>query len=236
VTQLLRNSHKVLTEVNYVFINPAQIGKRLYTGLKEAVVQPVNGFRRSQYEVGGLCGGLKKGFVALLTNLASGCTEVVFTVSDSVVQSIDLWAVVDDQDVPTQTIAKTFKVIRSVSGAIVEGANEITVEVLESESNLQRVRTPRQFDARGAIIEYGGGNLPMGSQSLLERKSAVKILRWYRKMKQRKTSKCRLFNLHRDIEEDYIENRSWLNRQFGTFGPGFRRFWRDYKAIYRDSK
>lgn len=133
-------------------------------------------------------------------------------------------------------MSNTFRVIQSVSGAIVEGADEIFTEVLDKEIRYNRIRAARMFDERGAIISYGGGNLPESAQDLIERRAILKIIKFIEKAKKDGGGRLnpQLLLAQAAMGSAGVK-RNWFQRNFLAFGNDASRFWEILKQINRDN-
>jgi len=183
--EALQNSHKLLTNVSYLG-NPAQAGRKFASGFFHFISEPLTGLK-DRGTLSGFMRGVQNGFTVLVADMTSGLTESVHGLSLAITSAYGFMEQSGANDVTIRPIASAVAVIRDVSGAVAQGANEISVEVMDHDDRFKAtwVRETRPFSPQGAVLVYGGGAHPLEIEQRIERASARRIQMWWRRLRAR---------------------------------------------------
>ena len=214
--------YKVLADASTTsLVNPFQQAKLVFFGAYELVNQPVQGLRDEN--ISGCCDGLQKGFINLFARVGNSMLELVHSASSGAVVIMNDWASVNRFDYINRSIVLTLIVVREVSGAVRDSANEISVEVIGGRPDIARIREARAYSDKGVLTVYGAGNHPIDEETALERQAAVKIIAWYTRIKSGSKESKMFDHLVSTLIGEQTDNAStWCDRRLqycaGTCG------------------
>ena len=204
--------YKVLADASTTsLVNPFQQAKLVLFGAYELVNQPVQGLRDEN--LSGCCEGLQKGFINLFARVGNSLLELVHSASSGAVVIMNEWASVNRYDFTNRSVVLTLIVVREVSGAVRDSANEISIEVIGGRSDIHRIRAPRTYSEKGALTVYGTGNLPKELEEVKERQAAVKILAWYMRAKTGEADGRKFNQVIALARKQSLKTGNWCDRR-----------------------